>query len=179
MKRRTCAICENLKWLAAQTKTTCYCCLKGKLAHTFHSINRAHRCTVISVCDFHNCCNLTFLLFVPRLISTFAIKTNANTRSRSSLFRSSLLQINSGLRNDSIPETFDLRHRTDSGELMPLMYISIIPLLSWGPSFNFSIWYVLNSTTRRTKRRILSTTHFVQSPYFFFHLFFSLHLPSI
>ncbi|XP_055319183.1 muskelin isoform X1 [Sitodiplosis mosellana] len=53
-----------------------------------------------------------------------------------------LLLFEGGLRNDSIPETFDLRHKTDSGELMPLMYISIIPLLSWGPSFNFSIWYV-------------------------------------
>lgn len=50
--------------------------------------------------------------------------------------------VHSGLRNDSIPETFDLRHTTDHGELMPLLYISIIPLLSWGPSFNFSIWYV-------------------------------------
>lgn len=45
-----------------------------------------------------------------------------------------------GLKNDSVPEIFDLRHTTDRGELMPLMYISIVPLLSWGPSFNFSIW---------------------------------------
>lgn len=53
-----------------------------------------------------------------------------------------VLSVLSGLKNDSIPEIFDLRHKTDRGELMPLLYISIIPLLSWGPSFNFSIWYV-------------------------------------
>lgn len=48
----------------------------------------------------------------------------------------------SGLKNDSIAETFKLRHTTDSGDLLPVMYIQIVPLLSWGPSFNFSIWYV-------------------------------------
>ncbi|XP_055628729.1 muskelin isoform X2 [Toxorhynchites rutilus septentrionalis] len=47
-----------------------------------------------------------------------------------------------GLKNDSIPETFNLKHRTDSGELLPIKYIQICPLLSWGPSFNFCIWYV-------------------------------------
>ncbi|XP_037927046.1 muskelin [Hermetia illucens] len=47
-----------------------------------------------------------------------------------------------GLQNDSNPETFDLRHVNDNGELLPVMYVQIMPLLSWGPSFNFSIWYV-------------------------------------
>ncbi|XP_062544151.1 muskelin isoform X2 [Armigeres subalbatus] len=47
-----------------------------------------------------------------------------------------------GLKNDSIPETFNLKHRTDSGELLPIKFIQIVPLLSWGPSFNFCIWYV-------------------------------------
>lgn len=50
----------------------------------------------------------------------------------------------SGLINDNIPETFNLKHKTDDGEFMPLLYISVIPLLSWGPSFNFSIWYELH-----------------------------------
>lgn len=25
---------------------------------------------------------------------------------------------------------------------MPCRYLKIVPLLSWGPSFNFSIWFV-------------------------------------
>lgn len=28
------------------------------------------------------------------------------------------------------------------GKLMPIRYVKIVPLLSWGASFNFSIWYV-------------------------------------
>lgn len=76
-----------------------------------------------------------------------------------------------GLRNDSIPETFDIRHRTDSGELMPLMYISIIPLLSWGPSFNFSIWYVFShiSTVHSIQFGGQNTTIFKSPSYFFSH----------
>uniref|UniRef100_A0A2M4BCX4 Putative muskelin n=2 Tax=Anopheles marajoara TaxID=58244 RepID=A0A2M4BCX4_9DIPT len=53
-----------------------------------------------------------------------------------------MLLFEGGLRNDSIPETFNLKHRTNSGELLPIKYIQIVPLLSWGPSFNFCIWYV-------------------------------------
>lgn len=57
-----------------------------------------------------------------------------------------VLLFEGGLRNDSTPETFALRHysTTDHGEdeLMPVMFIQIMPLLSWGTSFNFSIWYV-------------------------------------
>nr|XP_029713847.1 muskelin isoform X1 [Aedes albopictus] len=47
-----------------------------------------------------------------------------------------------GLKNDSVPETFNLKHRTNSGELLPIKFLQIVPLLSWGPSFNFCIWYV-------------------------------------
>lgn len=50
--------------------------------------------------------------------------------------------LEAGLKNDAIPEIFELRHRTVSGELLPIRYIKIVPLLSWGPCFNFSIWYV-------------------------------------
>lgn len=53
-----------------------------------------------------------------------------------------MLVLEAGLKNDSTPETFDLRHHTGSGELLPLRYIKILPLQSWGPGFNFSIWYV-------------------------------------
>lgn len=57
-----------------------------------------------------------------------------------------VLLFEGGLRNDSTAETFALRHytTTDHGddELMPVMFLQIMPLLSWGTSFNFSIWYV-------------------------------------
>lgn len=57
-----------------------------------------------------------------------------------------VLLFEGGLRNDSTPETFALRHytTTDNGdeELIPVIFIQIMPLLSWGTSFNFSIWYV-------------------------------------
>lgn len=48
----------------------------------------------------------------------------------------------SGLKNDSIPEVFELKHKTFENEDFPVLYIQVIPLLSFGPSFNFSIWYV-------------------------------------
>lgn len=49
----------------------------------------------------------------------------------------------SGLKNDNIPETFNLRCMTEDGsENLPILYLKIVPLLSWGPSFNFSIWYI-------------------------------------
>lgn len=72
----------------------------------------------------------------------------------------------SGLKNDSIPETFDLRHRTDSGEVMPLLFISIVPLLSWGPSFNFSIWYVLQTITSEHRFFCLFSFNFFSSSSF-------------
>uniref|UniRef100_A0AAG5D179 Muskelin N-terminal domain-containing protein n=1 Tax=Anopheles atroparvus TaxID=41427 RepID=A0AAG5D179_ANOAO len=53
-----------------------------------------------------------------------------------------VLLFEGGLRNDSVPETFNLKHRTNSGELLPIKFVQIVPLLSWGPSFNFCIWYV-------------------------------------
>ncbi|XP_055919680.1 muskelin isoform X2 [Eupeodes corollae] len=53
-----------------------------------------------------------------------------------------ILLLESGLKNDSIPEIFSLRYLTEDGDKFPILYIKIMPLLSWGPSFNFSIWYV-------------------------------------
>ncbi|CAG7818322.1 unnamed protein product [Allacma fusca] len=49
--------------------------------------------------------------------------------------------LESGLKNDSYPETFTLKHDID-GYSFPCKFIKIVPLQSWGPSFNFSIWYV-------------------------------------
>ncbi|CAG0889290.1 unnamed protein product [Darwinula stevensoni] len=46
-----------------------------------------------------------------------------------------------GLRNDSSPESFRLKH-VISGHVFPCRFIKIVPLQSWGPSFNYSIWYV-------------------------------------
>nr|CAB3263857.1 muskelin-like [Phallusia mammillata] len=46
-----------------------------------------------------------------------------------------------GLKNDSNPEKFSLKHKID-GRHFPCRYIKIVPILSWGASFNFSIWYV-------------------------------------
>ncbi|XP_058830933.1 muskelin isoform X1 [Topomyia yanbarensis] len=53
-----------------------------------------------------------------------------------------VLLFEGGLKNDSVPETFNLKHRTNSGELLPIKFVQIVPLLSWGPSFNFCIWYI-------------------------------------
>ncbi|XP_046813351.1 muskelin isoform X2 [Vespa crabro] len=51
--------------------------------------------------------------------------------------------LESGLNNDSVPETFDLKHVLgNEGNYFPVRYIKILPLQSWGPSFNFSIWHV-------------------------------------
>jgi len=49
--------------------------------------------------------------------------------------------LDGGLKNDHIAETFVLRHELD-GNPFPCHYIKIVPLQAWGPSFNFSIWYV-------------------------------------
>ena len=38
-------------------------------------------------------------------------------------------------------ETFRLRHSVE-GSLFPCEYVRIVPIQSWGPSFNFSIWFV-------------------------------------
>ncbi|PVD25090.1 hypothetical protein C0Q70_15588 [Pomacea canaliculata] len=49
--------------------------------------------------------------------------------------------LDSGLKNDHIPETFALRNEID-GNNFPCRFVKIVPLQAWGPSFNFSIWYV-------------------------------------
>lgn len=49
--------------------------------------------------------------------------------------------LDAGLKNDSVPESFDLRSKLDSN-YFPSKFIRIEPSASWGPSFNFSIWYV-------------------------------------
>uniref|UniRef100_H2ZEN1 Muskelin N-terminal domain-containing protein n=1 Tax=Ciona savignyi TaxID=51511 RepID=H2ZEN1_CIOSA len=46
-----------------------------------------------------------------------------------------------GLKNDNVPETFSLKHKID-GKDFPCRFLKIVPILSWGASFNFSIWFV-------------------------------------
>ena len=57
------------------------------------------------------------------------------------LFLILLCYLYSGLKNDSQPEIFTLRHSIKN-ECFPCRYIKIIPIQSWGPIFNFSIWHV-------------------------------------
>ncbi len=48
-----------------------------------------------------------------------------------------------GLKNDSSRETFRLSHHTSDGSsFFPCRFVKIVPVQCWGPSFNFSIWYV-------------------------------------
>lgn len=49
--------------------------------------------------------------------------------------------LDSGLKNDHISETFPVRNKID-GNFFPCRYIKIMPVQAWGPSFNFSIWFV-------------------------------------
>lgn len=54
-----------------------------------------------------------------------------------------VLLLEGGLRNDNVPEIFHLRCKTEDGsEQLPILFVKIVPLLSWGPTFNFSIWYI-------------------------------------
>ena len=49
--------------------------------------------------------------------------------------------LDSGLKNDNVTESFSLRHHLNK-QFFPVNFIKVIPLQSWGPSFNFSIWFV-------------------------------------
>uniref|UniRef100_A0A8C5P2A1 Muskelin N-terminal domain-containing protein n=1 Tax=Jaculus jaculus TaxID=51337 RepID=A0A8C5P2A1_JACJA len=48
--------------------------------------------------------------------------------------------LSSGLKNDNNIEIFTLKHKIDE-QIFPCRFIKTVPFLSWGPSFNFSIWY--------------------------------------
>ncbi|ELU02476.1 hypothetical protein CAPTEDRAFT_169790 [Capitella teleta] len=49
--------------------------------------------------------------------------------------------LESGLKNDHLCEKFYVKHEID-GHPFPCKYIKIVPIQSWGPNFNFSIWFV-------------------------------------
>ncbi|OCH88092.1 hypothetical protein OBBRIDRAFT_780673 [Obba rivulosa] len=50
--------------------------------------------------------------------------------------------LHSGLKNDSVPETFSIRHTNRAGLYFPTQYIKIMPLSAHGHSFHTSIWHV-------------------------------------
>ncbi|KAK7049330.1 hypothetical protein VNI00_005931 [Paramarasmius palmivorus] len=57
--------------------------------------------------------------------------------------RDQMVQVLHGsLKNDSIPETFSLKHIDDSGLWFPTRFIKIVPLSAHGASFNSSIWHI-------------------------------------
>lgn len=49
--------------------------------------------------------------------------------------------LDSGLRNDNQSESFCLRYRLENNPF-PISFVKVLPLHSWGPIFNYSIWYV-------------------------------------
>ncbi|KAJ7772726.1 Muskelin N-terminus-domain-containing protein [Mycena maculata] len=50
--------------------------------------------------------------------------------------------LHSNLRNDTQPETFELKHVNDKGILTPFRYVKIMPLSSHGHDFHISIWHI-------------------------------------
>lgn len=51
--------------------------------------------------------------------------------------------LHSGLRNDTEPETFTVKHRHRNPTMyIPCKFVKIVPLASHGSNFNYSIWYV-------------------------------------
>ncbi|KAF8070082.1 Muskelin N-terminus-domain-containing protein [Lyophyllum atratum] len=50
--------------------------------------------------------------------------------------------LHAGLKNDSIPETFPIKHLNNAGVSFPTQYIKIVPMSAHGQSFHTSIWHV-------------------------------------
>ncbi|KAJ6625829.1 Muskelin N-terminus-domain-containing protein [Mycena sp. CBHHK59/15] len=50
--------------------------------------------------------------------------------------------LRTSLKNDTQPESFDLKHVNDLGILTPSRYVKIVPINSHGDSFHTSIWHV-------------------------------------
>ena len=49
--------------------------------------------------------------------------------------------LESGLKNDNNPENFNLKHQLNR-QYFPCRFIKVVPIQSWEPSFNFSIWHI-------------------------------------
>ncbi|KAJ7594503.1 Muskelin N-terminus-domain-containing protein [Mycena floridula] len=50
--------------------------------------------------------------------------------------------LHSGLKNDSISETFALRHVNEQGVPFPSRFVKIVPLSPHGQSYHISVWYI-------------------------------------
>ncbi|KII92653.1 hypothetical protein PLICRDRAFT_480070 [Plicaturopsis crispa FD-325 SS-3] len=50
--------------------------------------------------------------------------------------------LHSSLKNDTVPETFALKHVNGAGIIFPTRFIKIAPISAHGQSFHTSIWYV-------------------------------------
>nr|XP_049700727.1 muskelin isoform X2 [Helicoverpa armigera] len=64
------------------------------------------------------------------------------------------LLLTAGLKKDSAAEIFKLRCKTSEGLYLPVQYIKIVPLQSWGPAYNYTIWYV--ELTGKNQEQIVS-----------------------
>lgn len=49
--------------------------------------------------------------------------------------------LHAGLRNDTEQETFPTKYQRES-TVLPCLFVKIIPLMAWGASFNYGVWYV-------------------------------------
>uniref|UniRef100_A0A8H7Y6Q3 Muskelin N-terminal domain-containing protein n=1 Tax=Psilocybe cubensis TaxID=181762 RepID=A0A8H7Y6Q3_PSICU len=49
--------------------------------------------------------------------------------------------LHAGLKNDSTPETFSLKHVNSSGVPFPTQFVKIVPILAHGQNFHISIWH--------------------------------------
>lgn len=50
--------------------------------------------------------------------------------------------LHSGLKNDSIPEMFAVKHVNRAGVCFPTRYVKIVPLSAYGQNYHTSIWHV-------------------------------------
>ncbi|TFK67379.1 galactose oxidase [Pluteus cervinus] len=66
--------------------------------------------------------------------------------------------LHAGLKNDSIPETFPIKHVNAAGVYFPTRFIKVVPLSAHGQSFHMSIWHIaLNGIAdEQTVQRIRS-----------------------
>ena len=80
--------------------------------------------------------------------------------------------LDSGLRNNTEPETFKLKLSADGAEAVPIQYVKIVPILAWGndghtsrsDNFHFSIWHVAlkGISDARYMEKILSSFQLLQ-----------------
>ncbi|KZT71745.1 hypothetical protein DAEQUDRAFT_776737 [Daedalea quercina L-15889] len=50
--------------------------------------------------------------------------------------------LHAALRNDSVKETFTIRHSNNAGICFPTRYVKVVPLSAHGQSFHTSIWHI-------------------------------------